>query len=180
MSDSALCSQSLEIISLWEDAVCLHSFQKSLIPADLVRAKKRLAKLSSEGGARHFADQPFFFYRVCVIIARQNGSATMGELSGALGLPLSTTTRIVDRLADGGYVVRSTDPEDHRIVRIALTDEGNKLHKTIHDFARQRVAAALHHFSPQERRDLVALLHKTVAVLADLSSSSSIEDAETS
>jgi DNA-binding MarR family transcriptional regulator len=93
----------------------------------------------------------------------------MGELSDALGVPLSTATRIVDRLAAGGYVERSTDPPDRRVVRIVLTTTGITLYKTIHDFAKQRVAAALHHFSQQERKDLVALLQKTVAVLADLS-----------
>jgi DNA-binding MarR family transcriptional regulator len=167
MSDPALGSQSLQIVSLWEDAVCLHTYQKSLIPADLIRAKKRLAKLSSDSGARHFTDQPFFFYRVCVVIARQNGSATMGELSEALGIPLSTTTRIVDRLAAGGYLERSTDPHDRRIVRIGLTDEGEKFYKVIHDFAQERVEAALRHFSAQERKHLVTLLQKTVTVLAD-------------
>jgi DNA-binding MarR family transcriptional regulator len=168
MSDPTLASQSLEIVSLWEDAVCLHTYQKSLIPADLIRAKKRLAELSSEGG-RRFVDQPFFFYRVCVIIARQKGSATMGELGDALGVPLSTATRIVDRLAAGGYVERSPDPADRRVVRIVLTTTGKTLYKTIHNFAKQRVEAALHHFSQRERKDLVALLQKTVAVLADLS-----------
>ena len=167
MSDSTLTSQSLEIVSLWEDAVCFHAFQKSLIPADLIRAKKRLAKLSSEGGARRFGDQPFFFYRVCVIIARQNNSVTMGELSEALGTPLSTATRIADRLTEGGYVERLTDPADHRVVRIALTNKGERLYKTIQDFAKQRVDAALSHFTIQERSELVTLLRKVVTVLAE-------------
>jgi DNA-binding MarR family transcriptional regulator len=168
MPNTSLNSQSLEIVSLWEDAVCLHTYQKSLIPADLIRAKKRLAQLSSDGGAHHSADQPFFFYRMCVILARQDGSATMGELSDALGIPLSTATRLVNRLDSGGYVKRLTDPRDHRIVRIVLTDEGKRLYKTIHDFAQQRVQAALHHFTTQERKVLVALLQKTVTALAGL------------
>ncbi|MEW5720120.1 MAG: MarR family transcriptional regulator [Chloroflexota bacterium] len=170
MSDTKLNSQSLEIVSLWEDAVCLHAFQKSLIPADLVRAKKRLAKLSSQGRARRSSERPFLFYRICVILARQGGSATMGELSDALGVPLSTATRLVNRLDRGGYVERLTDPNDHRIVRIVLTAEGKQLYQTIHDFAQQRVLAALNHFTLQERKQLVALLRKTISALATLPS----------
>ena len=170
MLDAKLNSQSLEIVSLWEDAVCLHTYQKSLIPADLIRAKKRLAKLSSDSNAYHSADQPFFFYRMCVILARQDGSATMGELSDALNIPLSTATRLVNRLDRSGYVERLTDLKDHRIVRIVLTDEGKRLYRTIHDFAQQRVQVALHHFTTRERIVLVALLHKTVTALADLPS----------
>jgi DNA-binding MarR family transcriptional regulator len=170
MLDAKLNSQSFEIVSLWEDVVCLHTYQKSLIPADLIRAKKRLAQLSSDGGARHSADQPFFFYRMCVILVRQDGSATMGELSDALGIPFSTATRLVNRLDLGGYVERLIDPQDRRIVRIVLTDEGKRLYRTIHDFAQQRVQAALHRFTTRERKVLVALLQKTVTALADLPS----------
>ncbi|MCI0476783.1 MAG: MarR family winged helix-turn-helix transcriptional regulator, partial [Anaerolineales bacterium] len=162
MPNGTLTSQSLEIVSLWEDAVCLHAVQKSLVPANLIRAKKRLAKLSAQGSARHFTDQPFFFYRVCVVIARQNGSATMGELSGALGIPLSTATRFVNRLAAGGYVERLADLSDRRIVRIALTTEGHTLYRTIHDFAQQRVETALRHFTPRERKVLLVLLNKAL------------------
>jgi DNA-binding MarR family transcriptional regulator len=170
MLDAKLNSQSFEIVSLWEDMVCLHTYQKSLIPADLIRAKKRLAKLSSDSGMRHSADQPFFFYRTCVILARQDGSATMGELSEALNIPLSTATRLVNRLDRSGYVERLTDPKDRRIVRIVLTEEGKRLYRTIHDFAQQRIQVALHHFTTRERKVLVALLHKTVTALADLPS----------
>ena len=167
MSNVTLTTLSLEIVSLWEDAVCLHAYQKSLVPANLIRAKKRLAQLSTGGSARHFTDQPFFFYRVCVVIARQNGSATMGELSNALGIPLSTATRLVNRLAAGGYVERRTDPSDRRIVRIALTAEGHTLYRAIHDFAQQRVEIALRHFTPRERKALVTLLNKALPALIE-------------
>jgi DNA-binding MarR family transcriptional regulator len=165
MSKPTLTDQSREIVSLWEDIVCLHAYQKSLVPANLIRAKKRLAQLSAQGNARHFTDQPFFFYRVCVIIARQNGTVTMGELGHALGVPLSTTTRLVNRLAAGGYVKRAHDPADRRIVRIALTAEGHALYRAIHDFAQQRVQAALRHFSARERRTLLVLLRKALPAL---------------
>ncbi len=168
MPDAKLYSQSLEIVSLWEDAVCLHAFQKSLIPADLLRAKKRLAKLSSAGKARRSSERPFLFYRICVVLARRDGSATMGELSSALGVPLSTATRLANRLERGGYVERLTDPDDHRVVRIMLTVEGKRLYQTIHDFAQQRVLSALDRFSTQERKQLVALLQKAIAALATL------------
>jgi DNA-binding MarR family transcriptional regulator len=170
MVNSKLRSDSLEIVSLWENAVCLHTYQKSLIPADLIRAKKRLTQLSSQGRARHATDQPFLFYRLCVILAQRDGSATMGELGDALGVPLSTATRLVNRLARGGFVERQTDPKDRRIVHIILTAEGKRLYHAFHDFAQQRIEVALSHFTAQERRQLVKLLRKTVIALADLPS----------
>jgi len=166
MSKNTLTDQSLDLITLWEDAICLNTYDKSLFPANLLRAKRRLAKLAG-GSARHSTDQPFFFYRVCVIIARQNGSATMGELSNTLGVPLSTATRFVNRLAAGGYVKRATDPRDRRIVRITLTVEGNSLYRTIHDFAQQRIETVLRHFTPGERKTLLHLMTKALPALAD-------------
>jgi DNA-binding MarR family transcriptional regulator len=167
MSKNNLTDQSLELVTLWEDAVCLHPYEKSLFPANLLRAKKRLAKLAAGGSARHSTDQPFLFYRVCVVIARQSGSATMGELSNALGVPLSTTTRLVNRLAAGGYIKRAIDPRDRRIVRIALSAEGHALYRAIHDFAQQRIETALRHFTPGERKTLLTLMTKALPAFTD-------------
>jgi DNA-binding MarR family transcriptional regulator len=161
-------SQSLEIVSLWEDAVCLHTYQNSLISPDLLRAKKRLAKLTSATGVRQFHDHPFSFYRICVIIARRSGSATMGELSEALRIPLSSATRIVNHLSTSGYIARLADPNDHRIVRVALTDEGQRFYTMLHDFAKQRVQTALHHLTSEERQQLVNLMRKVIPVLTDM------------
>ena len=45
------------------------------------------------------------FYRVSNSIYRRE-NLTMGELSGALSVPLSTATRMVDWLVDNGYLYR--------------------------------------------------------------------------
>lgn len=166
MPKSTLSTQTLAIVSLWEDAVCLHAYEKSLFPANWLRAKKRLAQLACDDDARLPADQPFVFYRVCVIIAR-NSSLAMGDLSRTLGMPLSTTTRLVNRLSAGGYLQRSSDPTDRRIVRVTLTRKGHTLYRTIHTFAQQRVETLLKHLTPRERTTLLALLTKTLPALAE-------------
>jgi DNA-binding MarR family transcriptional regulator len=59
-----------------------------------------------------------------------------GELAGhdladQLGVGLATTSGIVDRLEKRGLVARRVDPDDRRVRRIGLTDEGRAL---IEDF----------------------------------------------
>jgi len=46
-------------------------------------------------------------------------------------VPFSTATRMVDWFVDNGYAQRLPDPEDRRVVRVALTDSGRELYQTI-------------------------------------------------
>ena len=56
---------------------------------------------------------------------------TTGELGRAPSLPLSTTNRIAILWVDNGYAQRISDPDDRRIVRVALTDSDRLLYVTI-------------------------------------------------
>ena len=68
----------------------------------------------------------------------QEGSLTMNELSERMELSCSTMTRIVDPLVNKMFVQRKSDYEDRRIVRISLTEQGQKLRlsmeKELQDF----------------------------------------------
>ena len=49
---------------------------------------------------------------------------TMTEMSTAMGIPPPTLTRIVDKLVDGGFVLRRVDATDRRRVLIYLSARG--------------------------------------------------------
>ena len=50
----------------------------------------------------------------------------MADVSRALHLSKSGVTRLVDRLAERGLVVRAACPSDRRVVYAGLTDEGRR------------------------------------------------------
>lgn len=52
---------------------------------------------------------------------------TSGTLSEALGLDISSTTRLVDQLVRKKLVLRKRSAEDARVKRIEITDTGHKL-----------------------------------------------------
>lgn len=64
----------------------------------------------------------------------EKSSLTMGELSRAVAVPLSTATRMVDWMVDNNYAERLPDPNDRRIVRVALTEEGRNLSRDAKNF----------------------------------------------
>ncbi|PKG25048.1 MarR family winged helix-turn-helix transcriptional regulator [Niallia nealsonii] len=57
----------------------------------------------------------------------EDGDMTIGELSNKMYLAFSTTTDLVDRMEKNELVQRVKDPNDRRVVRIHLLDEGKVL-----------------------------------------------------
>ncbi|WNS74512.1 MarR family transcriptional regulator [Bacillus sp. DTU_2020_1000418_1_SI_GHA_SEK_038] len=57
----------------------------------------------------------------------EEGDMTIGELSNKMYLAFSTTTDLVDRMEKNNLVKRVKDPNDRRVVRIHLLDEGERI-----------------------------------------------------
>lgn len=85
---------------------------------------------------------------------RDSGPLRVTELALAESVAQPSMTALVGRLADQGLVERRHDPEDGRVVLIAITDEGSARLR-----ARQNARAALleerlTRLDPEERRAL--------------------------
>ena len=106
-------------------------------------------------------------YRVSSIIYRNN-NLTMGELSSALSVPMSTATRIIDLLVENKYVKRFHDEEDRRIVRVALTGTGRDIYQATDKHIRQRVQQVLSCLTDKEQDTLLSILGKVVSQLKDI------------
>jgi len=91
----------------------------------------------------------------------------MGELSQALDVPLSSATRIVDHLVKHEYAQRLADPDDRRIVRVSLTDTGQRLFRGLDEFIQSRLEQILRHFTPEEQETLLGLLRKLLSALSE-------------
>ncbi|CAN5198930.1 hypothetical protein BH09ACT8_BH09ACT8_28060 [soil metagenome] len=55
---------------------------------------------------------------------RDGDGYTMSEIAAAMAIPPPTLTRIVDKLVDGGFVLRRIDATDRRRVLIYLSARG--------------------------------------------------------
>ena len=97
--------------------------------------------------------------RALVTLA-DRGALTMTDFSEALGVPLSTATRMVERLIDKGLAVRSRIEDDRRVVRVELSEQGKTLNQ---HFLEQRTAMGRRMLSPLthgEREIFIELMTK--------------------
>lgn len=154
--------EAVELVELIRQLIRLQPRLKALLPTDLARLKARLRR----GG--HTPDYELF-YRVASVLSRSGEPPTMGEMREALGVPLSSATRMVEWLVRHGYARRFPDPEDRRFIRVALTDEGRRLTTRIDAFLQRQLRRVIRRFSPTERTQLVTLLRKLVAALDEVS-----------
>jgi DNA-binding MarR family transcriptional regulator len=136
------------------------------MPENLVLLRKRLAKsnLGDKGGGIVDID---LFHKLAQVLSSAQEPVSMGEVSRALEVPLSTATRLMDWLVKNDYAQRLPDPEDRRIVRMALTDEGRSLYQTINGYMLERLERVMSRFTPGERDSILTLLRKLYTILQE-------------
>ena len=150
-----------ELVEVLRGFMKLRRHFKPVGADELDQAREHFHKLLPNDGTwnRHDID---LFYQVGGMLSHHDVSMTMGELSLALDVPLSTTTRIVDHLVRGEYAIRLPDPDDRRVVRVGLSETGRQLFTGLEEFMRARVEQVLRHLSPDEQATLVELLRKVL------------------
>ena len=86
------------------------------------------------------------------------GALRLTDLAGVLDLDASTVSRHVRTLEERGLVTRTTDPDDGRATRLALTDEGRERLEAGASRRRALIAELLEDWSPEDRETLRRLL----------------------
>ena len=95
------------------------------------------------------------------------GPSRQAPLAESLGLDASTVSRHVRTLVDEGLVDAMRDPRDGRATVLTLTDRGRESLIQRVRVNRAALQAATSDFTPQERAELVRLLHKLAAALGE-------------
>lgn len=90
----------------------------------------------------------------------ERGASNMSDISAHLGLALSSTTGIVDRLVERRVVERARSESDRRTVRVMLTTRGKK---AVEGFNADRIRlgrAMLERLEPAQRRTLLEIFRR--------------------
>ncbi|GGM71490.1 MarR family transcriptional regulator [Lentzea pudingi] len=99
-------------------------------------------------------------YDVLYQLSKCDGPLRMSELNRHVLLSQPALSRMVDRLADRGYVDRCPDPGDRRGVRLTLTPAGRATQRQIGSPHARSVTRALSVLTPEELEQLAAITGK--------------------
>ena len=66
-------------------------------------------------------------YQLHALFHMAQHADTMSELAEEMNITLPSATSLVDRLVKSGWVERQPDPNDRRIIRLAVTEAGRKV-----------------------------------------------------
>jgi DNA-binding MarR family transcriptional regulator len=130
----------------------------------LDRAMRRLVL----AGTEHGPAESFSRSEIAVVdTVGAEGPMSMGAIAGRVRLPLSTATRVVDRLVARGMLQRERPEDNRRVVRVALATGGRKFYQAA---LRSRIAGAqrmLDRLTESEQSDLVRLFRKIADSIAE-------------
>jgi len=106
-------------------------------------------------------DIPLAWFDVLAALQRAGGVARPGEIAVAIGLPVSSLSRRLDRLEEDGWVVRRRPARaaDHRAVEVALTRRGRNLWRAMNVTYRRAVQAE---FASGLGDGQIAILHEVI------------------
>ena len=105
-------------------------------------------------------------YFVLHVLAREAG-ISQGEIGRLYGVDPSRITRLAGQLEDEGWIERTRDPQDNRVVRMSLTSEGRRAFEMASERGevfKDRVRSAL---SEEEHMELRRLLDKLTEAMED-------------
>jgi MarR family transcriptional regulator, lower aerobic nicotinate degradation pathway regulator len=127
----------------------------------LVQSAFTLMAALTEVAAEH--DLSLTQLRVLGII--RDREPTMADLATYTGLERSTVSGLIDRAAQRGLVVKTSDPVDGRSVRVSPTAQARELEPEISAAVGERIAPLIGQLSTGEQKRLTALLTKALSCL---------------
>ena len=163
--DSQRQADDKQIGSLVQDFLQIEMKLSAILPKEIEQLQYLLDEVRNGEKPHRFINYNFFS-RIIYNLYRES-DMSMGELSHALSVPFSTATRMVDWFVDNGFAQRLSDPDDRRVVRVALTDGGRELYRSIERNIGQRSRHLLSPLTAEEQTMFFMLMDKVVKALRE-------------
>lgn len=106
---------------------------------------------------------------LALVSVHLNPDSTCADLARDIAHDKGATTRLVDALVERSWVERNRDDVDRRVVKLSLTDAGECVAQRARLKVMARWNAWLADWSNEDAAELVRLLQKLQATLADAS-----------
>lgn len=89
-----------------------------------------------------------------LLILKDSGDMTIGDLSNKMYLASSTATDLIDRMERDGLVVRKRDGNDRRVVRLHMLGKGHDMIREVLENRKRYLSDILSRLSPAEIESL--------------------------
>ena len=96
----------------------------------------------------------------------EKGNTRVGILSKEMRVSAPTITGVIDRLLRNGYLKRTRDKSDRRVVNVELTNKGKQLVEHLFSEINKRWYRILINLTTEERENYLKILRRIVGVLA--------------
>jgi len=96
------------------------------------------------------------------------GPQNLNSLAEAIGVTPATATRMCDRLVTKDVIVRETDVDDRRTIRIDLTTKGRRLVNDVTQRRRKEIGAILKSISPTDQVIFATALSRFAAAAGEV------------
>lgn len=106
-------------------------------------------------------------YRTLVVLAYQ-GPQSLAGLAESVGVTPATATRMCDRLVKKRLVVRRTERDDRRQLRVQLTEKGHALVQSVSARRRREIKRILSDIPLKEQSSLVQALRRFTAAAGEV------------
>lgn len=93
-----------------------------------------------------------------VLAEAKNDGVKLNEISQRLYVTSGNITGLIDRLEEGGYIARTTHPEDRRITLAVLTPAGAHLFEQVYPAHVARIKRLMSALTAREQASLAKLL----------------------
>lgn len=98
---------------------------------------------------------------------KEHSLVQMGKLADDLRMSISSATQLVERLAKMNYIERTIDPEDRRIVKIALTEEGKKHYVSIRKDILSEMERVFANIPEKDRKELLRITDELIITMRE-------------
>lgn len=95
-----------------------------------------------------------------LLVLREYGELTMGELCGKMFLACSTATDLIDRMERNDLIARVRDPQDRRVIRLKVLEKGTRVIEEVLDARRHYLANILGEVDEASRERMIEALER--------------------
>ncbi|WP_374711412.1 MarR family winged helix-turn-helix transcriptional regulator [Symbiobacterium terraclitae] len=101
-----------------------------------------------------------------LLVLREHGELTMGELCAKMYLACSTATDLIDRMERNGLIERVRDTADRRVIRLRVLPKGSELIEQVLEARQAYLATAMAGLGASDKARIIRTLEELSALLA--------------